>query len=96
MFDVRPVYTKFRTRPKKNSISIDDIAQALKAPRPTKPSTSKASRKKPSATGTKVPPKYRNPANPDQTWTGRGKAPHWAQSLQQAGNLDASLIQISP
>ena len=21
--------------------------------------------------------KYRNPANPDQTWTGRGKKPNW-------------------
>ncbi len=27
--------------------------------------------------GTKVPPKYRNPANPEQTWTGRGKQPRW-------------------
>lgn len=25
----------------------------------------------------KVAPKYRNPANPDQTWTGRGIAPAW-------------------
>ena len=26
---------------------------------------------------TKVAPKYRNPENPEQTWTGRGKAPAW-------------------
>lgn len=27
--------------------------------------------------GTKVAPKYRNPANPSQTWSGRGKRPRW-------------------
>ena len=25
----------------------------------------------------KVAPKYRNPANPSETWTGRGKQPRW-------------------
>jgi len=25
----------------------------------------------------KVPPKYRNPANKDETWTGRGRQPRW-------------------
>ncbi|ADX45082.1 MULTISPECIES: H-NS family nucleoid-associated regulatory protein [Comamonadaceae] len=29
--------------------------------------------------GTKVAPKYRNPAT-GQTWTGRGKAPKWIQN----------------
>jgi DNA-binding protein H-NS len=24
-----------------------------------------------------VKPKYRNPANPDQTWSGRGRKPNW-------------------
>jgi len=27
--------------------------------------------------GRKVEPKYRNPANPSETWTGRGKPPRW-------------------
>lgn len=27
--------------------------------------------------GTTVAPKYRNPANPAQTWSGRGKRPRW-------------------
>lgn len=25
----------------------------------------------------KVAPKYRNPKNPEQTWTGRGRRPRW-------------------
>lgn len=32
-----------------------------------------------STSGTKVAPKYRNPAT-GQTWTGRGKAPKWIQN----------------
>lgn len=37
----------------------------------------KGSGRKSSAKGAKVPPKYRNPANPDQTWAGRGMQPKW-------------------
>lgn len=29
--------------------------------------------------------KYRNTANPDQTWTGRGKHPHWVRDALLAG-----------
>lgn len=32
-----------------------------------------------SSAGSKVAPKYRNPAT-GQTWTGRGKAPKWIQN----------------
>ena len=41
------------------------------APKARKATTGKARK-----TG-KVPPKYRNPANPVETWTGRGKQPRW-------------------
>lgn len=34
-------------------------------------------------------PKYRNPANPEQTWTGRGKKPGW---LKQAADPEALRI----
>ena len=32
-----------------------------------------------------VPPKYRNPAEPHQTWSGRGKRPLWVTELLDAG-----------
>jgi DNA-binding protein H-NS len=33
--------------------------------------------------------KYRNPANPEQTWTGRGKRPQWLRdALDQGANLE--------
>lgn len=77
---------------KKNGLSLDDIAQALKSEKSTKPSAQKTARKKPASSGVKVPPKYRNPENAEQTWTGRGKAPLWVQALQAAGTLESALI----
>lgn len=39
-----------------------------------------------------VPPKYRSASG--ETWTGRGKKPHWVQTLEQeGGNLDDYLIE---
>lgn len=36
--------------------------------------------------GKKVAPKYRNPDDSNQTWTGRGVAPKWMQALINAGH----------
>ena len=33
----------------------------------------------------KVPQKFRNPANPEQTWSGRGKQPHWVRTWIASG-----------
>ena len=33
----------------------------------------------------KVAPKYRNPANPSETWTGRGKQPRWLAAKTSEG-----------
>lgn len=42
----------------------------------------------------KVPPKYRNPANPEETWTGRGKQPRWLAAYTSEGrNVDEFLIK---
>lgn len=42
----------------------------------------------------KVPPKYRNPADKDQTWTGRGKQPLWLAALTRKGRkLEEFLIK---
>ena len=48
-------------------------------------------KKKVSATVGKI--KFRNPANPEQTWTGRGKRPRWLQqALDQGAKLQDFLI----
>lgn len=38
-----------------------------------------------------VAPKYRNPADPAQTWSGRGKRPRWVQAQIDAGKTLESL-----
>jgi DNA-binding protein H-NS len=59
--------------------TFDDLYSRSSAP---KAATATASEKKPrkSTKGRslgKVAPKYRNPANSKETWTGRGKQPRW-------------------
>jgi len=51
----------------------------------------KAARKSTSA-GKKIAPKYRNPDDPSQTWTGRGKAPLWFNALLAAGKTREDLL----
>jgi DNA-binding protein H-NS len=73
---------------KDNGISAAQIAEALKGGKP------KATRaKKVSGKRAAVAPKYRNPANANETWTGRGRAPLWAKALKDAGTLDSALIR---
>ena len=35
--------------------------------------------------GTRLPPKYRNPENPQETWAGRGLKPFWLRQLMKKG-----------
>ena len=41
----------------------------------------------------KVQPKYRNPERPSETWSGRGKQPHWVGAQLKSGTkVDELLI----
>ena len=60
-----------------DGMSVDEITAAL-------------SGKKGRATG-KVAPKYRNPDDPSETWTGRGRKPKWVQAALDAGKSLESL-----
>ena len=41
----------------------------------------------------KVHPKYRNPERPSETWSGRGKRPHWVGAQLRSGmKVDDLLI----
>ena len=45
------------------------------------------------APGPKAPPKFRDPANSDSTWTGRGRKPLWVlAALEEGKSLDDLLI----
>lgn len=40
-----------------------------------------------------VAPKYRNPKDPSQTWTGRGRKPRWvADHLEKGGKIETLAI----
>ncbi len=43
--------------------------------------------------GRKIAPKYRNPKDKEQTWTGRGRMPLWAAELHASGRLGRALIK---
>lgn len=64
------------------------VAGAAAAPATRGRKSSKGPRK-----GTKVEAKYRDPANAENTWSGRGKQPRWLATYVAAGrNLEEFLI----
>lgn len=66
-------------------------AVAAKAPAAAKSTRAKSAKGR--SLG-KVAPKYRNPANPQETWTGRGRQPRWLAGETAAGKkLEDFLIQ---
>ncbi|PKM01418.1 MAG: histidine biosynthesis protein [Gammaproteobacteria bacterium HGW-Gammaproteobacteria-6] len=40
----------------------------------------------------KVAPKYRNPANPEKTWSGRGKRPRWFNEALAKGRKESDML----
>jgi len=50
-------------------------------------------KKKPAKAKAKVKPKYRNPADPEQTWSGRGRRPLWINAALNNG-ADISDLEI--
>jgi DNA-binding protein H-NS len=86
------VLSKIVLMAKDAGLTASDIAKALNAGKPSKAGKSTKAVKKGALAGKKVAPKYRNPANAEQTWTGRGVSPTWVQELKAAGTLDSALI----
>ena len=78
---------------KKHNVTIEELTAALSKAKSARKTTAPRVAKKSTGNRAKVAPKYRNPLNADQTWTGRGKTPVWAQPLKAAGTLDTALIK---
>ncbi len=89
------VLSKIVQLAKDAGLTAADIAKALGAGKPGKAVKAPRAAKKGTLAGKKVAPKYLNPANPEQTWTGRGVSPAWVQALKAAGTLDAALIPVT-
>jgi DNA-binding protein H-NS len=73
-------------------LSAADIAAAMGGSKKKAAKTKVAGAVKKAGPRGKVAPKYKNPADATQTWTGRGKSPVWVQALKNAGTLDSALI----
>ncbi len=86
------VLSKIVQLAKDAGLSASDISKALGSSKPAKAAKAPKTPKKGTLAGKKVAPKYRNPANAEQTWTGRGVSPTWVQELKTAGKLDTALI----
>jgi len=94
----RPAITKVRAQlsklAKANGYTLEEVAGVAgptrgRAAKATKAAPAKAVRKL-----GKVAPKYRNPANPKETWTGRGKQPRWLAAHTTKGKkLEDFLIK---
>jgi DNA-binding protein H-NS len=54
--------------------------------------TAFAPRKKRGSKRGKVAPKYRNPADHSQTWSGRGRQPRWFKAALRKGKTERSLL----
>ena len=89
------VLSKIVQLAKDAGLTADEISKALGAGKSAKTAKAPRAAKKGGLAGKKVAPKYRNPANPEQTWTGRGVSPSWVQSLKAAGTLDSALIPVA-
>ncbi|MEQ4576065.1 MAG: H-NS histone family protein [Gammaproteobacteria bacterium] len=87
----RPSITKVRAQlaklAKSQGYSIEELFGAAPGRKAGKPGP------KPGRKLGKVPPKYRNPANPKETWTGRGKQPRWlAEQTAKGKKVEDFLI----
>lgn len=96
--------TKVMTRPKAAAMrakinqyvkdhgyTIEELYGTLSSPSPEQPSK-RAVRKPKKTAGSKVAPKYRNPADPTETWTGRGRQPRWMAALVAQGSSPADFL----
>jgi len=96
----RPALAKVRAQlaklAKKSGYTLEEVVgvspRATRKPRVAKAKAASAA--KPTKRKlAKVEPKYRNPANAAETWSGRGKPPRWlAEYLNQGRNREDFLI----
>lgn len=79
---------------KAEGLTLADVF-SLKLPPGAMPAPTARKPKKPAAGDDgrrKVPPKYRNPADPAQTWAGRGAQPRWFREALAAGRVADDLL----
>ncbi|WP_313457029.1 H-NS histone family protein [Stenotrophomonas sp.] len=94
----RPAITKVRAQLNKllksSGYTVEEVFGSEAPARGRVAKAAKAPAKKAVRKLGKVAPKYRNPANPKETWTGRGKQPRWLAAHTTKGKkLEDFLIK---
>lgn len=84
---IAKVRSKIVKYAKSEGYSIEELFGAGEAPAATRGRKAAVAKKSPMAGRKlgKVAPKYRNPANTKETWTGRGKQPRWLAAYVASG-----------
>ena len=72
---------------RKFGYSLEEITDEKAAKKPARGKGKKTARK-----GAKVPPKYANPSDPKQKWSGRGRQPAWFKAAIEAGASPDDLL----
>ncbi|WP_329810607.1 H-NS histone family protein [Stenotrophomonas sp. SMYL8] len=76
---------------KDHGYTIDELYGAVSTAS-SETSKKRTGRKPAKSAGGKVAPKYRNPANPSETWSGRGRQPRWLAALVQKGKEPSEFL----
>ncbi len=89
--DKKEALAKVMAVARKSGFELHELVEGGKSAKAG--SAKKVVRKKAKARG-KVAPKYKNPENSKETWTGRGRTPLWVRGiLDKGGSLDNILIK---
>jgi DNA-binding protein H-NS len=70
------------------------ISSGLSKNKTSSATAKKSAKRKNVKLAKKVPPKYRNPENHDETWTGRGLQPRWMRAAMNDGSRDLEYFRI--
>lgn len=90
---IATVRKKLEAQAQAEGYSVAELfgGRTAKAAPATRKATKKATKRRKLG---KVPPKYRNPANKTETWTGRGKQPRWlAAQVKKGKKVEDFLIK---
>ena len=86
--DKKAALAKLVSVARKSGFELHELVDAQSVKKASTTSTAPSAGTKTKKRG-KVAPKYRNPANDTETWTGRGRQPLWVKTLvQSGGSLD--------
>lgn len=89
--EIKALVRQIKALSKKSGMTPQEVASLVTSGVGTK---SKRKTKVVKKARKKVPPKYKDPKNKSNLWTGRGRKPKWVEEhLKKGGKLDALLIK---